>query len=76
MNLVVDIDFALQFYSQRRLFSLPWRNLSTLNGKYRLYPENVEAEREAEELWSVLGTVLVQQYQDMLSQDVYTCSQF
>lgn len=76
MNLVVDIDFALQFYSQTRLFSLPWRNLSTLNGKYRLYPENVEAEREAEELWSVLGTVLVQQYQDMLSQDVYTCSQF
>ena len=40
------------------------------------YPENMEAEREAEELWSVPETVLVEQYQDMLRQDVYTCSLF
>lgn len=76
MNLVVDINLALPLYSQTGLFYLLWRNLSARNDKYTQYTENVEAEREAEELWSVSEKVLVEQYQDMFLQDVYTCSLF
>lgn len=76
MNLVVDINLALQLYSQTGLFYMLWRNLSTPNDKYTLYLKNVEAEREAEELWSVSETVSVKQYQYMLCQDVYICELF
>lgn len=76
MKLVVDIELDLQLYCQTGLFYLCRRNRSAPNGKYTLYPENVEAEREAEALWSVSGSVLAEQHEDMLRQDVYICLLF